>query len=270
MSQEERAREYQAQAHLRLVCAVGPAEIDPPAPIDPVPKKVLKELTKILAPLSFEMNMMEDGEKNLSFNLWVERSLARPYVETLPQTVQMLMAKYKLTLSTTASVSKEPAPVPAQEPATVSAQKRQPRRTPSAAPIRLQTTTGQKVQDISGASPPAGDIARAAGRGPRRIDVDYAGGDVDSESDTPKAAASEAGRGSSKKREALADSDGEADGRSGGQKRRRGTSRSRTRRVRTPAERARMQAQVGQALEQGKLLPTAGSSSSSAGAHDRL
>ena len=40
-----------------------------------------------LAPLSFEMNMMEDGEKNLSFNLWVERSLARPYVETLPQTV---------------------------------------------------------------------------------------------------------------------------------------------------------------------------------------
>jgi len=266
-SQEERAREYQAQAHLRLVCAVGPAEIDPPAPIDPVPKKVLKELTKILAPLSFEMNMMEDGEKNLSFNLWVERSLARPYVETLPQTVQMLMAKYKLALSTTASVSKEPAPVPAQEPATVSAQKRQPRRTPSAAPIRLQTTTGQKVQDISGASPPAGDIARAAGRGPRRIDVDYAGGDVDSESDTPKAAASEAARGSSKKREALADSDGDADGRSGGQKRRRGTSRSRTRRVRTPAERARMQAQVGQALEQGKLLPTAGapSSSSSAG-----
>lgn len=73
LSAEERIREYQTQAHLRMVCAVGPSPTDAPAPIE-LPK--LKELTKLLGPISFEMNMLEN-ETMGNFNHWVEKDLAR-------------------------------------------------------------------------------------------------------------------------------------------------------------------------------------------------
>ena len=256
LSGEERIREYQTQAILRMVCCVGPCPLDPPTPIE-LPK--LKELNKLLAPLSFEMGMLEDG----NFNLWVETALVRAFARVLPQTAQMLVAKYKLILSVPLPTLDEPATAQPAAGGGAWGQKRQPRRTPSAVGTGAKDAPPSNSESQS--SPRVGDTHRSS-RGPRQLKLPSAapsfGGSMESEEPTPRtgpgrhrnasqwtaegAAISSSGKRSrAKSSESSIDEDkDDRDVRSSAKRRRSAGSIGKRRRDRGPAERARMQSQM--------------------------
>eukprot|EP01047_Picozoa_sp_COSAG01_P019520 COSAG01_NODE_1087_length_11791_cov_7.666182_6_plen_577_part_00 len=265
-TQPERAYEFAVQVHLRLLCASGGtgesdtgerATTSRPALVpvqDPAPKKLIKELIKLIGVISFDMGVVADGE----FNQWMEKDLAPAYRSVLPQTMRALLSKYNLlendneTTQVMAPASQPQAEVApaAPQPATLSTRARQllPKRTVSAAVRRRRRGTPERpdeklmLADSGSAGPSVAMRQESAAstqhraRKRRLTDASSAGG-------------SSSASGSS--------GDGRGGGSGGGSD---GRERRERRRIySSPAERARRQRQIGE------MMAMAGSGSSLGG-----